>query len=89
VNHDDKSDYRDLRETVTGIFHTDTGERFATMKNISDRTIASAKRRIDLFIWIDGRRRRIEGYVINDGARPDHMLQVCSMFELDSSRIPR
>jgi hypothetical protein len=89
VNHDDHSGYRDLRETLTGDFHAGTGKRFATMKGISDGIIASAKQRIDLYVWIDGRRRRIQGYVINDGASPDHRLQVCSMFGLDPSQIQR
>ena len=87
VNHARQSDYRDLLETVTGVFRADTGERFPTMKHISDQRIARAKRRIDLCAWIDGRRRRIEGYLVNEATEPDYKLQLCGLLGIDPAKI--
>jgi hypothetical protein len=51
VNHDDGSRFRDLHEALTSEFHASTGERFASMKHISDRSIGNAKTETDFYVW--------------------------------------
>jgi hypothetical protein len=87
VNHDTMSDYRDLRETVTGYFHADTGERFPTMKREADRLIE--KNSIDAIAWIDARDRRLEGYMLNEQATPNLTTQVCALLGVDPANIRR
>jgi hypothetical protein len=66
VNHDEKSGYGDLRETVTGLFHAQSGERFPTMQHISEGRLGDARLKVDLYLWIDAKTRRIQGYVFNE-----------------------
>jgi hypothetical protein len=87
VNHADGACYRDLRETLTGEFEASTGQRLASMKNISDGSIANAKMETDLYVWISARDRRLEGYVFNQGAEPDHVARLCDLFGLERSSI--
>jgi hypothetical protein len=89
VNHDIAAHYSDLHETLTGEFHASTGERFASMKRISDGSIANAKMEIDLYVWISARDRRLEGHVFNQGAKPDHVARLCGLFDLERSSIRR
>lgn len=89
VNHDIAARYSDLHETLTGEFHANTGERFASMNRISDGSIANARMEIDLYVWINARDRRIEGYVFNEGSRPDHIAKLCEIFDLERSAIRR
>lgn len=89
VNHDVAARYSDLHETLTGEFRANTGERFASMKRISDGSIADAKMETDLYVWINARERRIEGYVFNEGASPDHVTRLCELLDLERSRIFR
>jgi hypothetical protein len=89
VNHDIAARYSDLHETLTGEFHANTGERFSSMKRISDGSIANARMEIDLYVWINSRDRRIEGYVFNEGARPDQIAELCEIFDLERSAIRR
>jgi hypothetical protein len=63
VNHDDASSYNDLRETVTGDFHSQSGERFETVSHISEGKIRVSKHKIDVYVWVDAHARRVEGYV--------------------------
>ncbi len=84
VNHDTHSDYRDLRETITGYFYADTGERFPTM-----RPDLIAKKSIDAIAWIDARDRRLEGYMLNEHATPSFTSQVCALLGLDPTNIRR
>jgi hypothetical protein len=87
VNHDVTSRYADLREVLTGYFEAATGERFPTMKYISERTIQRAKQRVDLYTWIDVRSRRLQGHVFNQGASPDHVQRLCALLSIDPSSI--
>jgi hypothetical protein len=87
VNHDDMADIRDLRETVTGHFHAESGERIATMTHISDRRIARDKYRIDLYAWLDAKRKRLQGYLFNEAAQPSHVRRLCTLLGLDHSVI--
>jgi hypothetical protein len=54
ANHHDAFDAGDLIETLTGMFHADDGTRHPTMRHVSEGRIREAKRRIDLYLWIDG-----------------------------------
>jgi len=65
VNHDENSDYSDLRETLTGNFFAEDGRRHPTMTHISQGRIGKAKLQIDIFSWIDTKTKRIQGHVIN------------------------
>jgi hypothetical protein len=89
VNHDIAGRYGDLHETLTGEFHASTGERFETMKYISEGSIANAKMETDLYVWISARDRRLEGYVFNEAATPDHVARLCELFDIDRSSIRR
>jgi hypothetical protein len=86
VNHDKASSYNDLRETLTGMFHAESGERFATMTYISEGRLGQIKRRIDLYVWIDTRTKRIQGYVFGE-ASPEHVRAICDLLGLDASKI--
>jgi hypothetical protein len=73
VNHDDHSHYGDLRETLTGHFHADSGAVYETMTRISNGVLGEKRSRIDLYLWIDDNRRcrRIGGWFWSD-AVPAH-----------------
>jgi hypothetical protein len=86
VNHDKASSYNDLRETLTGMFHADGGERFPTMTHISEGRLGEIKRRIDLYGWIDARTKRIQGYVFGE-ASPEHVKAICDLLGLEASKI--
>lgn len=59
------------------------------MKHISDGSIANAKMEIDLYVWINARARRLEGYVFNEAASPERVARLCELFGLERSRIRR
>lgn len=86
VNHDDESDFGDLRETFTGLFHAADGSRHATMTNIA-ASLKRAKSQIDLCVWIDGKSRKIQGYFFNQGANPDYLNQLCALLYINPSAI--
>ena len=88
VNHADGTGFGDLRETLTGMFHAVSGERFPTVRHISEGRIGEARTRIDLYVWIDRKTRRIQGYLFNDLA-PEHVEGVCDLLGLDSKSIRR
>lgn len=87
VNHDRASHFGDLRETVTGMFHAEGGEREPTMLHISEGRIGQSKQRIDLFVWVDFSRKRVQGYLFNQAGTPDHVGRVCELLGLDRSKI--
>jgi len=86
VNHADGTDLNDLRETLTGMFHSTTGKRIPTVSHISENRIGDAKSKIDLCIWIDRKTRRFQGYLVNIFS-PQHLEGVCDLFALDSNSI--
>ena len=86
VNHDRASHFGDLRETLTGMFHAEGGERFETMNYISEGRLAEPKKRIDLYAWIDGRKKRVQGYLFNE-AVPARVTGICELLGLDASKI--
>ena|SRR5579871_1314570 len=86
ANYADASHYGDLIETVTGIFHAESGERYVTMTHISEGRLATAKQKIDLYVWIDGKARRIQGYLFNE-AFPDNVATLCELLGLDPTKI--
>ena len=86
VNHDMASNYNDLRETVTGLFYAESGEREATMMHISEGRIGQSKLRVDLYVWVDVRTRRVQGYVFSESVL-EHVTRVCELLGLDASKI--
>jgi hypothetical protein len=86
VNHDKASNFSDLRETLTGMFHVEGGERFETMTYISDGRLAEAKKRIDLYVWVDKRRKRVQGYLFNE-TDPLRVKIIGELLSLDISKI--
>jgi hypothetical protein len=86
VNHDKASHFGDLRETLTGMFHAEGGERFETMTHISAGRLAEAKKRIDLYVWIDGSKKRLQGFLFNETV-PERVQRVSGLLGLDASKI--
>lgn len=86
VNHADASHYGDLLETVTGQFYAESGERYVTLSHIADGILAEAKRRIDLYVWIDAKTRRVQGYLFNQEF-PENAKALCATLGLDMSKI--
>jgi hypothetical protein len=78
VNHDDVSDFGDLRETFTGMFHTADGGRHNTMLDMS-ASLNRAKTQIDMCVWIDGTTSKTQGYFFNRNASPNYLYQLCGL----------
>lgn len=85
VNHAEASHWGDLFETLTGTFCAKGGERFVTIPDIADR-IAQAQQRIDLFVWIDARDRRVQCHLFNRGC-PNYVRRTCSLLGIDEATI--
>ena len=81
VNHDDKSGYRDLSETLTGHIRANSGEVYVTMTYIPDGLLGDKRNRIDLYLWIDEYRdrRRIGGWFMAD-TLPEHAATLRALF---------
>ncbi len=88
VNHADATGFGDLRETLTGMFHTADGERIPTMRNISEDRLGEARLKIDLYVWIDNKTRRVQGYLFNETTAA-HLETLCVLLGLDRSKIKR
>jgi hypothetical protein len=86
VNHDTMSNINDLMETVTGYFQSESGEREPTIMHIAEGRLGSIKRRVDLYVWIDSRTRRVQGYVFGQ-EDAQHLQQICALLGLDASKI--
>jgi hypothetical protein len=86
VNHDDASRYCDLVETLTGYFHAANGTKYQTMQHIAEGRIGEAKRRIDAFLWFDGKTGFMAGAVIND-LDPERVRQLCALLRIDPNKI--
>lgn len=78
VNHDDVSDFGDLRETFTGLFHTADGSRHPTMLDMA-ASLNRAKTQIDMCVWIDGKTSKTRGYFFNRDATPNYLNQLCAL----------
>ena len=87
VNHDDMSNYSDLLETLTGMFHATNGSRYPTMISISEGRIKEKKSRIDIYFWFDFGVQCPQRIVLNRSSK--HFNSVCSIFRLDKSKISR
>jgi hypothetical protein len=72
VNHAAATSFADMRETVTGMFHGADGKRYPTVIHISEGRIADARFKIDLFVWIDGKSRSLQGRLFNYRS-PNHI----------------
>jgi hypothetical protein len=86
VNHDDVSNFNDLRETFTGLFHAVDGSRHATMLDMAV-SLERAKSQIDLCVWIDGKSSKVQGYFFNQGATPDYLNQLCALLGVNPAAI--
>ena len=87
INHDDMSYFGDLRETITGMFHSEYGSRHPTAMPISEGKIKELKTRIDAYFWYDFEARRLQLRMLNESS--EHYDAICSMFEIDKSKIVR
>jgi hypothetical protein len=88
VNHADASGFGDLRETLTGVFHAEGGGTFPTLTHISDGWISEARRKIDLYVWIDRKTSRVQGYLFNE-LEPQYVSTICDLLGLDPNKIER
>jgi hypothetical protein len=88
VNHADAAGFSDLQETLTGMFHTSKGERIPTMRNISEGRLGEVRLKIDLYVWIDKKTERIQGYLFNE-SKAAHVEALCTLLGLDQTRIKR
>ena len=86
VNHDDSSNFGDLREAFNGYFHSSDGSKHITMPEIAT-SLEKAKRNIDLCIWIDGNEERAECYFFNHDAIPNHLKNLCKFLNKDPRKI--
>jgi hypothetical protein len=86
VNNATASNFGDLKETLTGEFHAASGERFPTVKNVSEGRLKAARDKIDAFAWIDLKTGSLQGWLFNR-ANPDHVKAVCKMFGLNEADI--
>ena len=85
VNHAEASHWGDLWETLTGTFLEKGGKQFVTIPHIA-RKIAQAQQRIDLFVWVDARDRRVQAHLFNRGC-PNYVAQTCSLLGIDEATI--
>ena len=87
INHDDMSYFGDLRETITGMFHSEDGSRHPTVLPVSEGKIKELRTRIDAYFWYDFEPRRCQLRMLNEFS--EHFDAICSMFEIDKSKIVR
>jgi len=78
VNHDHASDFGDLIETFTGIFHSADGGHHVTTPQTASR-LKHAKSQIDLCIWIDAKTSKTQGYFFNRDATPNYLPNLCAL----------
>jgi hypothetical protein len=88
VNHAAATSFADLRETVTGMFHAADGKRYPTVTHISEGRIADARFKVDLYVWIDGKSRCVQGRLFNDRS-PNHVQTLRVLLGLDAAAIIR
>lgn len=86
VNHDNKSNRNDLYEILTGYFRAADGTRHPTMLDIAEGRIGEAKRRIDAFLWFEGKTGRITGAIINQD-HSQRLQRTCTLLRIDPDKI--
>jgi hypothetical protein len=86
INHADAVGFNDLCETLNGYVKTQTGERFITIPRIAEGWIGEARTKIDLYVWIDAKTRRVGGYLFNP-LNPGHVKTLCDLLGLDPLEI--
>jgi hypothetical protein len=84
VNHADAAGPNDLLETVTGTFFAENGQRFATVRHISQGRLASVREIIDLYIWIDQKTSRTSYFFNKD---PNRVTALCDLLQIDATKI--
>lgn len=89
INHDENSNFHDLKETLTGYFHSENGELHPTMMNVAEgRSIGERKHRVDLFIWINAE-KSTGGPKYFFGSDQTHLDTLCEAFKIDPNTIKR
>ncbi|AUN30410.1 hypothetical protein [Niveispirillum cyanobacteriorum] len=66
VNHDDASNFGDIREIVTGYFHATDGTRIASMLELANGRLLEPRRKIDAILWFEASEKLFVGAMIND-----------------------
>jgi hypothetical protein len=59
------------------------------MTHISEGVIGQDRYQIDLYVWLDAKTKRIQGYLFNEGAQPSHVQRLCNLLGLQESDIRR
>jgi len=87
VNWADANSFQDLHETLTGYLELEGGGRITTMPNVAEgRLIGERKHHIDMYAWLDGRSRRLQGHVFSR-TNTAFVAEICSWLGLDMARI--
>jgi hypothetical protein len=56
------------------------------MQHIAEGRLGDARLKVDLYVWIDAKTRRIQGYVFNE-AREAQVETLCVLLGLDKTKI--
>lgn len=83
VNHDNRVDVYDFRETLIGDFFGTDGRRSPTMKGVSEGALRTVKFDVDLYLWFD----RDEAFTVVGEADPDRASRTRKLFGLTGPRI--
>ncbi len=83
VNHDGASHFGDLVETLTGYFHAADGKKYPTMQHIAEGRIGEAQRRIDAFLWFDGKTGFMASPPLINDLDPERVRQLCALLSID------
>jgi hypothetical protein len=86
VNHDEQTDYCDLRETLTGDFFSDDGKRYPTNRRIAEQRLGDDRYLVDLYLWIDAPKRKVSERIFSE-ANSSHVDSICKMLKLDPLKI--
>ena len=86
VNWAGASHFSDLKETLTGYLRLTHGGKAPTILKISEGRIRDEKRRVDAYIWFNGRRRKVEGIFLTQSDIL-HRDAVCSWLGIDAGKI--
>jgi len=76
VNHDEQSKFGDLVEVLTGEFRAANGQRYPTMKDISEGRIGVSKHKIDLYVWLEARTKEMKHFC---GSTPGRVSAACTL----------
>jgi len=86
VNHDEMCRIDDLISIITGDFFADNGKRYPIYRQFSNGRIKSEKKRIHLFIWVDG--AKPPRFLFNQERR-EFYIHLCALFNKDPEKIKK